>query len=71
LAGRSIVLVGSGTAARTLTKHGLVDEYRLLLYPAVLGGGRRLFDERIKATLLGSGVAHFGYRSVERNTNVA
>jgi dihydrofolate reductase len=33
---------------QTLTEHGLVDEYRLMVFPVVLGGGKRLFDETSK-----------------------
>lgn len=44
-AGRDIVLTGSITLCHTLIGAGLVDEYRLFTYPAVQGGGRRLFPD--------------------------
>jgi len=43
--GKDIVLTGSITLAHSLIEAGLVDEYRLFVYPAVQGRGRRLFPE--------------------------
>ena len=43
--GKDIVLTGSITLCHTLIEAGLVDEYRLLVYPVVQGGGRRLFPD--------------------------
>lgn len=43
--GRDIVTTGSVTLTRELFAAGLVDEYRLFVYPVVLGHGRRLFAD--------------------------
>lgn len=49
--GPDIVVHGSATLVATLMQHDLVDRYRLLVYPVVLGAGRRLFSEGASATL--------------------
>jgi dihydrofolate reductase len=42
--GRDIVVTGSITLVHELIPMGLVDEYRLFVYPVVLGQGARLFE---------------------------
>ena len=42
--GGDLLIIGSGNLIRTLVEHGLVDEYRLMVHPLILGTGRRLFD---------------------------
>src|SRR5207245_4035496 len=49
--GHDIVIHGSPTLIRSLLPHDLIDEYRLLVYPIVLGRGKRLFDETSQAKL--------------------
>lgn len=43
--GRDIVVTGSISLCHTLIAAGLVDEYRLFVYPVVQGSGRRLFPD--------------------------
>ncbi|MFJ9886076.1 dihydrofolate reductase family protein [Streptomyces sp. NPDC091287] len=43
--GGETVVLGSGELLATLSEHDLVDEYRLLVFPLLLGGGKRLFAD--------------------------
>ena len=49
--GKDIAVHGSITLVQTLIQHDLVDRYRLLIYPVVLGTGKRLFQDGTTATL--------------------
>jgi dihydrofolate reductase len=49
--GKNILLDGSSVLVHTLVRHDLVDEYSLLVYPVMLGSGKRLFPDGYHATL--------------------
>ncbi len=64
-----ILVAGSATLVQGLVEHGLVDEIRLMVFPVVLGSGKRLFGETAdKVSLkladsktLGDGIALLTY----------
>ena len=72
--GGDIVTTGSVTLVHALGRAGLVDEYRLFVYPVVLGEGRRLFDGRaarrelalVETHAFTSGVVLLRYRASRR-----
>jgi dihydrofolate reductase len=47
-----IVVYASYQLVRTLIDHDLVDEFRLIVFPVLLGGGERLFNETSEKTSL-------------------
>lgn len=67
--GGDIEVYGSTTLVQTLMRHDLIDEYRVAVYPIVLGGGKTLFPRGgVSATLrlagtrvLDSGVVSMTY----------
>jgi dihydrofolate reductase len=69
--GGELGVTGSIAVAHQLIEAGLVDEYRLFVYPVVIGSGRRLFVEGIdrldlrldRATTFRSGITLLVYRS--------
>ncbi len=49
--GQDILVAGSAMLVNALIEHDLIDEYHLLIYPIVVGGGKRLFKDGSKTTL--------------------
>jgi len=50
--GKDLQVIGSSDLVQTLMEHDLVDEYRLMINPIVLGSGRRLFKDGSAKTAL-------------------
>lgn len=49
--GQDILVHGSPTLVQTLIRHDLINQYHLLVFPLVLGSGKRLFQDGSNATL--------------------
>jgi len=55
--GRDMLIYGSASIIQTLTNHGLIDEYQVLVHPLILGGGKPLFQDihhQVKLKLVNS-----------------
>jgi len=67
--GQDILIGGSGDLVNTLMGHDLIDEYRLMVSPVVVGSGKRLFGEGsatktlklMETKTFGSGVVVLSY----------
>ena len=66
-----ILIFGSASVVHQLAPHGLIDEYRLMVYPTVLGAGKRLFPDGAKSQLslaecqqLGGGIVLTRYTAI-------
>ena len=69
--GRDLVMYGCHDLMHSLLEHDLIDEYRLWVYPVVLGKGRSLFTDGVQrmdldlvdTTVISPGVAILTYQS--------
>jgi dihydrofolate reductase len=43
--GGDLLVEGSSQLVHTLVQHNLVDEYRIMVFPIILGGGKRMFPD--------------------------
>ena len=70
-----IVVHGSARLVQTLIEHDLVDELRLMVYPVVLGSGKRLFGDTsdgkplrlVESKVVGDGVSILIYRPADED----
>ena len=68
--GKDMIIFGSGSLVSQLTQAGLIDEYRFIVTPVLLGDGRRLFTEtraglelvESKATVAGNVMLRYARR---------
>jgi dihydrofolate reductase len=49
--GKNIAIDGSSVLIHTLAQHDLIDEYRLIVYPLVLGSGKKVFADGVQTNL--------------------
>lgn len=51
-AGKDILIEGSATLVEELAQAGLIDEYRLMVHPVIVGSGKRFFKDGMGLTKL-------------------
>lgn len=49
--GKDIIMDGSSVLVHTLAREDLIDQYNLLVYPVVLGSGKKLFADGVRSNL--------------------
>ncbi|HEY7339448.1 MAG TPA: dihydrofolate reductase family protein [Ktedonobacterales bacterium] len=49
--GKNIIIDGSSVLIHTLARNDLIDEYRLVVYPLALGGGKKVFPDGVRLNL--------------------
>jgi dihydrofolate reductase len=66
--GKNILCIGSGQLVRSLLPTGVVDELQLIVFPVIVGAGKRLFTEGeqlplqlIESRPLGAGATYLSY----------
>lgn len=72
--GRDMLIYGIASVIQTLTNHGLIDEYQVLVHPLIVGGGKPLFHNighQVKLKLVNtkthpSGVVVLSYQPREQ-----
>lgn len=69
---RNILIYGSASVCHELARHGLIDEYSLMVYPVILGRGIRQFEDGTRANLalietrqFDDGIVLLRYRKVD------
>lgn len=73
--GNDILVAGSAQLVHTLIQHNLVDEFRLMVFPIILGKGKRLFNDGsnmhamwlVEAKPVGSGVLTLIYQAKQNH----
>nr|WP_278043617.1 dihydrofolate reductase family protein [Chloroflexus aurantiacus] len=74
--GQDILIFGSGTLVNSLMQYDLIDEYRLMVFPIVVGSGKRLFQDvnekkslkLIETKTFSSGVVALSYQPDKNET---